>query len=285
VIGIIALLISILLPSLARARESANTIKCASNMRQLVNGLLMYCNDSKGKLPPMWVDPGGGGSRPWPDGFHWGAALVQGNYLKAPNCYDNSTNTWKVQGNNTFECPSILSWDVASSANAPRYPRDIPHFLPNRYAVGPSGAKFGVLTSYTVPWDRKDYASTKSLPFCLFWDGVGGSLDSSWFQKASVQRTLSMVRKAGEVVAITESTSGPAYYKYGPTDPSPTPTYYPRANAARHGKPVNNGYDGITNLAFFDGHVASFSTVSMSKNSGTTTAIKGEYIYMLGDQY
>ena len=40
VIGIIALLISILLPSLNAARESANVLKCASNLRQLTTALL-----------------------------------------------------------------------------------------------------------------------------------------------------------------------------------------------------------------------------------------------------
>jgi len=51
VIGIIALLISILLPSLNRARETANRVKCASNLRQVGQGLLLYANDNKGAYP------------------------------------------------------------------------------------------------------------------------------------------------------------------------------------------------------------------------------------------
>jgi prepilin-type N-terminal cleavage/methylation domain-containing protein/prepilin-type processing-associated H-X9-DG protein len=51
VIGIIALLISILLPSLNRARETANRVKCASNLRQLGQAILIYSNDAKGPYP------------------------------------------------------------------------------------------------------------------------------------------------------------------------------------------------------------------------------------------
>jgi prepilin-type N-terminal cleavage/methylation domain-containing protein/prepilin-type processing-associated H-X9-DG protein len=51
VIGIIALLISILLPSLNRARETANRVKCQSNLRQIGQAILLYCNDNKGPYP------------------------------------------------------------------------------------------------------------------------------------------------------------------------------------------------------------------------------------------
>jgi prepilin-type N-terminal cleavage/methylation domain-containing protein len=51
VIGIIALLIAVLLPVLTKARAAANRTACLSNVKQLYNGVLMYCNDNKGYFP------------------------------------------------------------------------------------------------------------------------------------------------------------------------------------------------------------------------------------------
>src|ERR1700710_1420350 len=51
VIGIIALLISILLPSLNKARQSAKSVACLSNLKQVGNAVQMYMLDSKGRLP------------------------------------------------------------------------------------------------------------------------------------------------------------------------------------------------------------------------------------------
>jgi prepilin-type N-terminal cleavage/methylation domain-containing protein/prepilin-type processing-associated H-X9-DG protein len=51
VIGIIALLLSILLPALNKAREQARMVKCASNMRQIYYAVRMYCDANKGRLP------------------------------------------------------------------------------------------------------------------------------------------------------------------------------------------------------------------------------------------
>jgi len=51
VIGIIALLISILLPSLARAREQGNMLKCLSNLRQIGMAFQMYANEHRDFYP------------------------------------------------------------------------------------------------------------------------------------------------------------------------------------------------------------------------------------------
>jgi len=59
VIGIIALLISILLPALNSAKERANRVKCASNLKQIGTGLMLYNNDNKTYPRAIYV-PGTG---------------------------------------------------------------------------------------------------------------------------------------------------------------------------------------------------------------------------------
>jgi prepilin-type N-terminal cleavage/methylation domain-containing protein len=71
VIGIIALLISILLPSLSRARESANTIKCAANLRSLYQATLLYSTEYKG-----WMMPATAAGSNTADGNWWGINLL-----------------------------------------------------------------------------------------------------------------------------------------------------------------------------------------------------------------
>ena len=60
VIGIIALLISILLPAIISARESANRIKCATNLRTLGQMIVMFAHDHHDRVPQGHDTPNAG---------------------------------------------------------------------------------------------------------------------------------------------------------------------------------------------------------------------------------
>src|ERR1041385_3900909 len=52
VIAIIAILASMLLPALAKAKDAGKRIYCLNNMRQLGLALIMYTNENEDRLPP-----------------------------------------------------------------------------------------------------------------------------------------------------------------------------------------------------------------------------------------
>jgi prepilin-type N-terminal cleavage/methylation domain-containing protein/prepilin-type processing-associated H-X9-DG protein len=60
VIGIIALLISILLPALSKARESGNRVKCASNIRQIIQGAIIQAGERKKGRGVLFPNTDGG---------------------------------------------------------------------------------------------------------------------------------------------------------------------------------------------------------------------------------
>src|SRR3954470_3603336 len=77
VIGVIAALIAILLPALARAREAARTVACASNVRQIGVASLAYAGRNQGYLPVTVLGPGLIGGLP--ESAIWGSS--QGGIL------------------------------------------------------------------------------------------------------------------------------------------------------------------------------------------------------------
>jgi len=69
VIGIIALLIAILMPSLSRARQQSQRIQCMSNMRQLGMATMQYTTENKG-----WFPRAAGGGSAFDDWIYWESA-------------------------------------------------------------------------------------------------------------------------------------------------------------------------------------------------------------------
>src|SRR6478672_1150699 len=82
VIGIIAVLIGILLPALNKARRSAATVQCSSNMKQIATAMLQYIQNSKGKFPPSGAPAI---ANVYPYGWWWPNELVRGRYIDAKN--------------------------------------------------------------------------------------------------------------------------------------------------------------------------------------------------------
>jgi len=90
VIGIIAVLISILLPSLTRAREAANRTACLSNLRSIGQMFLLYAQFNKDQVPlgtrsniyleNYWIRRDNNGAMRW---ISWGP-LYRAGYMRSP---------------------------------------------------------------------------------------------------------------------------------------------------------------------------------------------------------
>ena len=108
VIGIIALLISILLPALGRARAAASSTKCLANLHMIGLALVNYTSDNKGRVCPSFnmvapTTPGGSnytaiGSSQAMDG--WPCILDRDRYMQS-SAQDQNVNT-------AFYCPETF---------------------------------------------------------------------------------------------------------------------------------------------------------------------------------
>ncbi|MHC4442180.1 MAG: type II secretion system protein [Planctomycetota bacterium] len=137
VVAIIALLMTILLPSLAAARESARSSQCLSNLKQLGNAMMMYTVDSKANLPgaahlllyqnsyEIFVKQ---------SGSSLGKGWFKQNLPYFLMRYLSNTDRTATVIDQLAKCPTAEGIEVASLENEPWYYRARSHYIANSVA-------------------------------------------------------------------------------------------------------------------------------------------------------
>jgi prepilin-type processing-associated H-X9-DG protein len=189
VIGIIALLISILLPTLARARDSAKSIKCGSNAKQLATGLIGYAQDFQGVFPIGYApigfpgtDAGSGGGilgvPPNPvatqrsrQGWVWAVSgWLNPSRQHDFNQYQNGTFSLNDPNDNyhpALYCPQVLQdFEQAWTHYGPN-----PTIMPDWWFLNNSAYWFGLPNAVYAPSAKPLNMSTLYADNFLLWDG------------------------------------------------------------------------------------------------------------------
>lgn len=159
VLGIIAVLLTLLLPALGRAHRSAQAVQCAAKLRQIGVALFAYAADSRGDLPPTgaWqVFPDGMSVEDEP-GLAWTELLATKTDVTPDNAlYDCPAFPPGVRHNYFLTC----RWPMVAGNHSVRLPQVR---LSSQYVLGGDCTNsseypppFGTSVKTTVDCDKDD---------------------------------------------------------------------------------------------------------------------------------
>jgi len=315
VIGIIAILIGLLLPALNKARKQAFAAQCSSNMRQIAMAILTYSGDNRGVLIPELISDNYGATKdptnPYVDGWFWAGELMNQHYLAAPNILTGvvSGGIGKAPyqlyngSSSVFQCPAALtpsdkvpgagtsataigscSTDQINSVGVYGMASDQRTDGAQPYATATWYQLVAITTAKppTPPVVNADFypGGANTAPFVDF-DVKKGALGGPTGQLANggYRRVLSQIRHSALMAMLVESGSAEWLLNGANVTPNSSTlngeTIWMQALAARHGQVSNNGNNASTNIAFFDGHVDSFSTQTFNDYVNPATNMGG----------
>jgi prepilin-type N-terminal cleavage/methylation domain-containing protein/prepilin-type processing-associated H-X9-DG protein len=245
VIGIIAVLISILLPALGRAREQGRTVACLSNLRQIGIAATSYATTFKGYTVPGYADTVATANGTLADAENYATMLVNGKFLDAPSV-------------------TSLTSGVSSDSSVFRCPSGNEDFLFNQFSDANGTAP--------APNDRLDFAVQRPLRtrskstgvIVDTWYGINASINDT-SKKTPCVRIESTKSKLPLITDIRDATRMVFLF-----DGLFANIHYDGDRvSARHGMSKQTKQ---TNILFFDGHAETFATKGLPGGMGPNAA-------------
>jgi len=267
VIGIIAVLIAILLPSLAKARAGAVTLQCAANLRSIGQGLALYQGENAGYYPMGQFSVGANREGYWP--------VVISQALGAPqtgtfDAWNNANNAALAKG--VFNCPARAldpqyAWTPASMYSGhPLIFGGSRDWDLNGFWKGwaESHRPKNLFYIYKVTWLQRPQEKIVVGDGTQFVTGIFG--DTGWVLQHAFHAAGDTLWNGNYLIEEPQFWGNSAFNLGGSPDMSATlkESGTPSENAnfrARHGIPQNQ-----INFLFADGHV---EVITVSKTGRT----------------
>jgi prepilin-type N-terminal cleavage/methylation domain-containing protein/prepilin-type processing-associated H-X9-DG protein len=279
VIGIIALLISILLPALGKARQQANSIKCLANLRSMGQAMFMYIAANKGMIPTGYganLESNGANTNTNNDGNFDDVLSL---YMPGQARNQAITTSGLRSSGNVFVCPAAKVEIRNSVAINYGCNCGIPQTDQNTNTHNAGAFAYLYNTASVQPWNKITQIR-RTAEIVAIGDANQNYNDGFNYIDGGSWPLLGYDNSTSAPYSSVSSTSG-TYDAYLPATPNPGQKInVPSSNEDvphtltglryRHFE-YHHNRDGVANVLFFDGHCEGIRLGSLLEKNICTT--------------